>query len=80
MVAQPPQGKAPLTLTLALEGASVGNAAEGVRLTLPGGRGLVYHLLHITDAAGQVLDGALTVANGPHPEHHGPRTPPPATR
>ena len=63
VVAQPPAGDAPLTLTLALEGATAQDADAGVSLTLPDGRALVYHRLHITDAAGQVLDGTLAVAD-----------------
>lgn len=59
VVAQPPAGDAPLTLTLALDGATASDAVEGVTLTLPGGRQLVYHRLQITDAAGQTLTGQL---------------------
>ncbi|WP_295443191.1 hypothetical protein [uncultured Thiodictyon sp.] len=54
VVEQAPAGKEPLTLTLALEGATASAAPAGVALTLPGGRQLSYHRLHITDAAGQV--------------------------
>ena len=63
VVAQPPAGAGPLTLTLALEGATASAAPRGVALTLPGGRRLVYGGLHITDAAGQVVDGTLAVAD-----------------
>ncbi|WP_295392276.1 hypothetical protein [uncultured Thiodictyon sp.] len=63
VVAQPPAGDAPLTLTLALEGVTAADAADGIALTLPGGRKLVYHHLHITDAAGQVLTGQLRRAD-----------------
>ena len=63
VVARPPAGDAPLTLTLALEGATAQDADAGVSLTLPDGRALVYHRLHITDAAGQVLDGTLAAAD-----------------
>ena len=59
VVAQPPAGNAPLTLTLALDGATAGEAASGVALTLPSGRQLVYHRLQITDADGQTLTGQL---------------------
>ena len=63
VVARPPAGDAPLTLTLALEGATAQDADAGVNLTLQDGRALVYHRLHITDAAGQVLDGTLAAAD-----------------
>ncbi len=59
VVAQPPAGDAPLTLTLALDGATASEAASGVALTLPGGRQLVYHRLQITDADGQTLTRQL---------------------
>ncbi|WP_295453275.1 hypothetical protein [uncultured Thiodictyon sp.] len=59
VVARAPPGDVPLTLTLALEGATAGDAVEGVALTVPGGRKLVYHRLQITDADGQVLTGQL---------------------
>jgi len=61
VVAQPPPGDGPLTLSLALEGATASPAPAGVTLTLPGGRQLLYHGLHITDATGQVLAGELGV-------------------
>jgi hypothetical protein len=64
VVAQPPAGDGPLTLTLALEGATASADPPGVVLTLPGGRRLTYGGLHITDAAGQVVDGALAAADG----------------
>jgi hypothetical protein len=64
VLAQPPTGDGPLTLTLALEGATASAEPAGVALTLPGGRRLVYGGLHITDASGQVVDGTLAVADG----------------
>ena len=63
VVAQAPAGDGALTLTLALEGATASADPAGVALTLPGGRRLSYHRLHITDAAGQVLDGTLAIAD-----------------
>jgi len=63
VVAQAPPGNGPLTLTLALDGATAAADPAGVALTLPGGRRLVYHRLHITDAAGQVLAGTLAAAD-----------------
>ncbi|MFM8442652.1 MAG: hypothetical protein ACKN9W_04820 [Methylococcus sp.] len=58
---QTPAGDGPLTLTLALDGATAAAAANGVKLTLPGGRRLVYDRLRVTDATGRVLDSRLTV-------------------
>jgi hypothetical protein len=60
VVAQAPEGDGPLTLTLALTGASARTEGQGVALILPGGRQLMYHSLHITDAEGRILDGTLT--------------------
>jgi uncharacterized repeat protein (TIGR02543 family) len=64
VIPQAPAGDGPLALTLALEGATASADPAGIALTLPGGRRLVYGGLHITDAAGQVVDGALAVADG----------------
>jgi hypothetical protein len=50
-------------VSLGLEGATASTEPAGVALTLPGGRRLSYHRLHITDAAGQVVDGTLVVAD-----------------
>jgi hypothetical protein len=59
VVATAPPGEGPLSLTLALTGASAQADGERIVLTLPGGRRLVYGGLHITDATGQVLTGTL---------------------
>jgi hypothetical protein len=63
VVAQAPAGEGPLTLSLALEGATASADPAGVALTLPGGRRLAYGGLHITDAGGQVVEGTLAVAD-----------------
>ena len=63
VVERPPHGDSPLRLTLAVEGAMASPAPAGVTLTLPDGRRLIYAGLHITDADGQVLEGALTATD-----------------
>jgi hypothetical protein len=60
---QKPTGHASLTLDLALQGVSARQQDEGVLLTLPDGRDLVYNRLHITDATGTVLQGRLLAVN-----------------
>ena len=59
VIDQKPGGPGPLQLDLRVEGARVSADASGVALTLPAGRKLVYHRLHITDAAGQLVQGTL---------------------
>lgn len=60
---QKPAGHASLTLDLVLQGASARQQYDGVLLTLPDGRDLVYNRLHITDVTGTVLQGRLLAVN-----------------
>ena len=59
IIAHRPGGSGPLSLELAVKGASVSPLAEGVKLTLPGGRELVYQRLFALDAQGKGLPATM---------------------
>ncbi len=55
-----PVGPGPLSLTLAVQGATARQKGENIALTLPGQRELVYHGLKVTDAEGKELKAQLS--------------------
>ena len=63
VVAAPPPGRGPLSLTLRLDGATARTEGERIALTLPGGRGLLYDRLRVTDADGRELGGHMTATD-----------------
>ena len=50
-----PQGSGELALDLEFSGATLERAGEAVTVTLPQGRKLLYHQLHVTDSADKTL-------------------------
>lgn len=58
-----PAGSKPLTLALAVQGATVTGSGQQLSLHTEAGRHLVYNKLHITDADGLVLSGQMLAVN-----------------
>jgi hypothetical protein len=62
IVMQRPAGEGPLSVELALSGATAETAADGVKLTLAGsGRVLAYNRLSVADATGRALSATLEI-------------------
>jgi len=59
VVLQAPTGAGVLSLELGVMGGTVAARGQAVSLTLPSGRKLVYHRLHVTDATGRVLPATM---------------------